>query len=164
MILSAKKKFGQNFLVDQNIVNKILDTLQPEINDTFLEIGGGTGSITLPLQEKVSELNVVEIDERMIKFLCTKAKNNLNLFNQDALKFDLKKITEKKHLLRVVGNLPYNISTPLIFHLLKQRSLIKDMHFMLQKEVVDRIVASPGTKKYGRLSVSYTHLTLPTKA
>ena len=153
MFLNPNKKFGQNFLVDKNVIGKILESINPSSNDIFLEIGGGMGALTFPLLEKLNKLNVIEIDKRMVEILEAKEKINLNIIKDNALNINLKDIVKKNNALRIVGNLPYNISTPLLFHLLEQREMIQDMHIMLQKEVVDRIVASPGNKKYGRISV-----------
>jgi len=164
----AKKRFGQNFLVDNSIINHIVDSIQPQADDIMIEIGPGLGAMTKPLLSRLKQLNVIELDRDIIPKLitnCTIAdinnKSKLVVNETDVLKFDfaafysqqtqLQENTEKK--LRIVGNLPYNISTPVLFHLLNYRHLIQDMHFMLQKEVVDRIVASPGIKNYGRLSV-----------
>jgi len=159
----AKKRFGQNFLVDTAIINLIVDSIQPQPDDIMLEIGPGLGAMTRPLLSRLKRLNVIELDRDIIPKLiknCTFAdienKNKLQVNEIDVLKFDFADFhaaqqTTKK--CRVVGNLPYNISTPVLFHLLSYRSIIEDMHFMLQKEVVDRIIASPGNKHYGRLSV-----------
>jgi|TARA_B100001250_G_scaffold414629_1_gene454972 16S rRNA (adenine1518-N6/adenine1519-N6)-dimethyltransferase len=153
MSLNPNKRFGQNFLVDNNIIEKILESINPSNNEIFLEIGGGMGALTFPLLERLNKLNVVEIDKRMVDILRSEEKINLNVIKDNALNINLKDIVKKNNALRIVGNLPYNISTPLLFHLLEQREMVKDMHIMLQKEVVDRIVASPGNKKYGRVSV-----------
>ncbi len=164
----AKKRFGQNFLVDKSIINHIVDSIQPQADDVMIEIGPGLGAMTRPLLSRLNTLNVIELDRDIIPKLmmnCEIAdienKRKLIVNEIDVLKFDfsafqleqakLKPGNEVK--LRIVGNLPYNISTPVLFHLLDYRHLIHDMHFMLQKEVVDRIVAVPGVKNYGRLSV-----------
>ncbi len=159
----AKKRFGQNFLVDTSIINLIVDSIQPQSGDLMIEIGPGLGAMTKPLLSQLDFLNVIELDRDIIPRLinnCVFAdianKTKLIVNEKDVLKFDFAEFyaaqdTDKK--LRIVGNLPYNISTPVLFHLLDYRHLIQDMHFMLQKEVVDRIVASPGVKNYGRLSV-----------
>ncbi|MFV2004451.1 MAG: 16S rRNA (adenine(1518)-N(6)/adenine(1519)-N(6))-dimethyltransferase RsmA [Gammaproteobacteria bacterium] len=159
----AKKRFGQNFLVDTAIINLIVDSIQPQVDDLMIEIGPGLGAMTKPLLSRLNQLNVIELDRDIIPKLiknCTFSdaanKNKLIVNEKDVLKFDFEDFhsqqgAEKK--LRIVGNLPYNISTPVLFHLLNYRHLIQDMHFMLQKEVVDRIVSSPGNKNYGRLSV-----------
>ncbi len=159
----AKKRFGQNFLVDTSIINLIVDSIQPETDDLMIEIGPGLGAMTKPLLSRLDFLNVIELDRDIIPRLINNCvfsdianKTKLIVNQKDVLKFDFAEFyaaqeTDKK--LRVVGNLPYNISTPVLFHLLGYRHLILDMHFMLQKEVVDRIVAKPGIKNYGRLSV-----------
>jgi 16S rRNA (adenine1518-N6/adenine1519-N6)-dimethyltransferase len=164
----AKKRFGQNFLVDQSIIHKIIDSIQPQAEDLMIEIGPGLGAMTKLLLSRLNHLSVIELDRDIIPKLvrnCLSSdaenKNKLTVNECDVLKFDFSEfhsrqnqsagITEKK--LRIVGNLPYNISTPVLFHLINYRHLIQDMHFMLQKEVVDRIVSTPGNKTYGRLSV-----------
>ena len=167
----AKKRFGQNFLVDIDVINRIVDCIQPQADDVMIEIGPGLGAMTKPLLARLDQLNVIELDRDIIpklKKICTFADqentHKLIVNEADVLKFDFGQFfsehpqlssddnnTGKK--LRIVGNLPYNISTPVLFTLLKQRHLIQDMHFMLQKEVVDRIAAAPRNKLYGRLSV-----------
>jgi 16S rRNA (adenine1518-N6/adenine1519-N6)-dimethyltransferase len=165
----AKKRFGQNFLIDNTIINQIVDCIQPQADDLMIEIGPGLGAMTKPLLSRLNQLHVIELDRDIIPKLIKNCvfsdaanKNKLLVNEIDVLKFDFAEFyaqqaavknagTEQK--LRIVGNLPYNISTPVLFHLLDYRQVIQDMHFMLQKEVVDRIVASPGNKHYGRLSV-----------
>ncbi|MCK5829848.1 MAG: 16S rRNA (adenine(1518)-N(6)/adenine(1519)-N(6))-dimethyltransferase RsmA [Methylococcales bacterium] len=151
----ARKRFGQNFLQDHNVIYNILSNIQAEPNEHWVEIGPGLGAITEPLLQKKVILDVIELDRDLVTFL--KAKfidaENMTIHSSDALKFDFSTLTNKTEKLRVIGNLPYNISTPLLFHLLENTNCIEDMHFMLQKEVVDRICADPGSKKYGRLSV-----------
>jgi len=159
----AKKRFGQNFLVDTSIINLIVDSIQPQPGDLMIEIGPGLGAMTKPLLSRLDFLNVIELDRDIIPKLVNNCvfsdianKTKLIVNEKDVLKFDFAEFhaaqaSDKK--LRIVGNLPYNISTPVLFHLLGYRHLIQDMHFMLQKEVVDRIAASPGIKNYGRLSV-----------
>jgi 16S rRNA (adenine1518-N6/adenine1519-N6)-dimethyltransferase len=164
----AKKRFGQNFLVDKSVINRIVDSIQPQPDDVMIEIGPGLGAMTRPLLSRLDYLNVIELDRDIIpklKINCEVSdienKRKLIVNESDVLKFDfagfqsqqaeVRQDTDVK--LRIVGNLPYNISTPVLFHLLDYRYLIQDMHFMLQKEVVDRIVAAPGVKNYGRLSV-----------
>ena len=159
----AKKRFGQNFLIDKSIINHIVDSIQPLPEDLMIEIGPGLGAMTKPLLSRLNHLHVIELDRDIIPklirncmFSDTDNKNKLIVNEIDVLKFDFalfhsQQTSEKK--LRIVGNLPYNISTPVLFHLLNYRHLIQDMHFMLQKEVVDRIVSLPGKKLYGRLSV-----------
>ena len=145
-----RKRFGQNFLVDHRIINQIISTISPKNDDSIVEIGPGKGAITFPIIEHLDHLNVIEIDRDLVSMLKSKEQEKLTIFQADALTFDFSQISNK---LRVIGNLPYNISSPLLFHLLDYRKQIIDMTFMLQKEVVDRIVAPPGSKTYGRLSV-----------
>jgi 16S rRNA (adenine1518-N6/adenine1519-N6)-dimethyltransferase len=146
----ARKRFGQNFLTDERIIEKITRAIAPKQDEYFLEIGPGKGAMTVPLLEKLDRLHVIEIDNDLIKILNSLEDQNLVIHQGDVLKFDIMKLPTP---LRIVGNLPYNISSPILFHLLKNRSHIKDMTFMLQKEVVERIVATNGNKTYGRLSV-----------
>ena len=145
-----RKRFGQNFLVDHQIVNQIISTISPKNDDSIVEIGPGKGAITFPLLEYLDHLSVIEIDRDLVSMLELEGQKKLTVHQSDALTFDFNQIPNK---LRVIGNLPYNISSPLLFHLLDYRDQIVDMTFMLQKEVVDRIVAPPGNKTYGRLSV-----------
>ncbi len=145
-----RKRFGQNFLVDHQIINQIISTISPKNDDSIIEIGPGKGAITFPIIEHLDHLSVIEIDRDLVSMLKSKEQEKLTIYKADALTFDFSQIPNK---LRVIGNLPYNISSPLLFHLLDYRKQIIDMTFMLQKEVVDRIVASPGNKIYGRLSV-----------
>jgi 16S rRNA (adenine1518-N6/adenine1519-N6)-dimethyltransferase len=145
-----RKRFGQNFLVDHRIINQIISTISPKNDDSIIEIGPGKGAITFPIIEYLDHLSVIEIDRDLVSMLKSKEQEKLTIYQADALTFDFSQIPNK---LRVIGNLPYNISSPLLFHLLDYRKQIIDMTFMLQKEVVDRIVAPPGSKTYGRLSV-----------
>ena len=145
-----RKRFGQNFLVDHRIINQIISTISPKNDDSIIEIGPGKGAITFPIIEYLDHLSVIEIDRDLVSMLKSKEQEKLTIFQADALTFDFSQISNK---LRVIGNLPYNISSPLLFHLRDNRKQIIDMTFMLQKEVVDRIVAPPGSKTYGRLSV-----------
>ena len=145
-----RKRFGQNFLVDHRIINQIISTISPKNDDSIIEIGPGKGAITFPIIEYLDHLSVIEIDRDLVSMLKSKEQEKLTIYQADALTFDFSQIPNK---LRVIGNLPYNISSPLLFHLLNHRKQIIDMTFMLQKEVVDRIVAPPGSKTYGRLSV-----------
>ncbi len=149
----TRKRFGQHFLHDQKIIEKIIDAIAPDPAETLVEIGPGQGAITLPLLERVSELHVIEIDRDLAANLKERSHGNssLHIHCSDILKFKLESIFDNP--VKVVGNLPYNISTPIIFHLLGQQDLINTMTFMLQEEVVDRIITGPGTKTYGRLSV-----------
>ena len=152
---SPRKRFGLNFLHDHNIIQNILSSIQASANEHWVEIGPGQGALTEPLLKKDIQLDVVELDRDLVVLLKRKFENNtsLRIYSADALNFDFSSLAEDNEKLRILGNLPYNISTPLMFHLLSYASLIKDMHFMLQKEVVDRICADPGSKKYGKLSV-----------
>ncbi len=147
-----RKRFGQNFLIDDQIIARIIKTIAPKPKDNLLEIGAGQGALTLPLLAKTDQLNVIEIDTNLITLLrvIQTQHPHLIIHSGDALKFDLSQLNTP---LRIVGNLPYNISSPLLFHFLAQRTHIIDMTFMLQKEVVARITADCGNKIYGRLSV-----------
>jgi 16S rRNA (adenine1518-N6/adenine1519-N6)-dimethyltransferase len=147
----AKKRFGQNFLTDQTIITSLIEAINPKNDDIIVEIGPGLGALTKPLLAQINHLNVVEIDRDIVLWMQNEyAKNQLTIHNIDALKFEFKILGNQ---IRVVGNLPYNISTPILFHLLENLPCIIDMHFMLQKEVVERMVAEPSTPAYGRLSV-----------
>ena len=150
MAHKPRKRFGQNFLVDNQVINQIISTIAPKKDDNILEIGPGKGALTFPLAEYLEHLSVIEIDRDLITILEAQNNQKISIYNSDALAFDFNQFSKK---LRIVGNLPYNISSPLLFHLLSYRDNIIDMTFMLQKEVVERIVASPGSKSYGRLSV-----------
>ena len=150
MSYQPRKRFGQNFLIDDQIINRIVSTISPKKSDNIVEIGPGKGALTFPLLEHLDKLSVIEIDRDLISLLKLKKQDKLKIYEADALKFDYGLISNN---LRVVGNLPYNISSPLLFHLLSSKNHIIDMTFMLQKEVVDRIVAKHGSKTYGRLSV-----------
>ncbi|MBA2690689.1 MAG: 16S rRNA (adenine(1518)-N(6)/adenine(1519)-N(6))-dimethyltransferase RsmA [Burkholderiales bacterium] len=147
----ARRRFGQHFLVDAHYIGRIIDAISPSADDRMVEIGPGLGAITKPLLEKLNHLHVVEIDRDIVARLDTAyAKDKLTIHAGDALKFNFGGLGER---LRVVGNLPYNISSPLLFHLAQYAERIVDMTFMLQKEVVDRMVAAPSSSDYGRLSV-----------
>lgn len=151
----AKKRFGQNFLHNDAIISNIVDAINPEPGENLIEIGPGLGALTEPVVERAGKLSVVELDRDLAErlrhhpFLAP----HLTIHEIDALKFDFSSLASKEEPLRIFGNLPYNISTPLIFHLLTFKNDVKDMHFMLQKEVVDRMAAMPNTKAYGRLSI-----------
>ncbi len=148
---APRKRFGQNFLVSQGVIRNILDAIAPKPGDLVVEIGPGLGALTEPLLERLQYLHVIEIDRDLIARLrAAHAPERLVIHEGDALAFDFAGLGRD---LRVVGNLPYNISTPLLFHLAAYAERVRDMHFMLQKEVVDRMVAAPGTGDYGRLSV-----------
>jgi 16S rRNA (adenine1518-N6/adenine1519-N6)-dimethyltransferase len=147
----ARKRFGQNFLVSPGIVRRIVEAIAPRPGDLVVEIGPGLGALTAPLLECVDRLHVVEIDRDLIARLKEVwPPERLAIHEGDALEFDFAALGER---LRIVGNLPYNISTPLLFHLAGYATQVRDMHFMLQKEVVDRMAADPGSGDYGRLSV-----------
>ena len=147
----AKKRFGQNFLVDQNIIADIVRAIRPEADDNMVEIGPGLGALTRPLLQHLNKLHVVEIDRDIIARLKTDyAQDKIVIHEGDALKFDYATLGTP---LRIVGNLPYNISSPLLFHFADYADRITDMHFMLQNEVVERMVAEPSTAAFGRLSV-----------
>ena len=150
MAHKPRKRFGQNFLVDNQVINQIISTIAPKKDDNIIEIGPGQGALTFPLTEYLEHLSVIEIDRDLITILEAQNNQKISIYNSDALAFDFNQFSKK---LRIVGNLPYNISSPLLFHLLSYKDNIIDMTFMLQKEVVERIVASPGSKSYGRLSV-----------
>jgi 16S rRNA (adenine1518-N6/adenine1519-N6)-dimethyltransferase len=155
MTHTPRKRFGQHFLHDPAVIARIVATIQPRECDAIVEIGPGQGAITRPLLLAAGRLQVVELDRDLIDPLrehCREA-GKLTLHNADALRVDFCRLTGDAAPLRIVGNLPYNISTPLLFHLLSQARCISDMHFMLQKEVVDRLAATPGSRQYGRLSV-----------
>jgi 16S rRNA (adenine1518-N6/adenine1519-N6)-dimethyltransferase len=149
-----RKRFGQNFLQDRQVIDRILQAIHPQVGQHLVEIGPGQGAITAPLLETLGSLDAVELDRDLIAHLTEQfASQGLRLHASDALKFDFCQLAEAGEKLRIVGNLPYNISTPLLFHLFEQQACITDMHFMLQKEVVQRMAAEPGSKTYGRLSV-----------
>lgn len=147
-----KKRFGQHFLHDQSVLDRMTQAIAPQANDIMLEIGPGEGALTDRLVTKVATFTVVEIDNDLIPTLQKRYghHSHFNIVHQDALTVDYAAVA---NTLRVVGNLPYNISTPLIFHLLNSRSQIADMHFMLQKEVVERLASEADGEHYGRLSV-----------
>ena len=146
-----KKKFGQHFLVDQNIINKLVKYIAPNKNDVLLEIGPGDGALSKSIIPLIKKFYLIEKDKDLLDelYLLLKKNKNGEIINKDILKFDFASIQEK---FRVIGNLPYNISTEIIFMVCKVCNII-DIHFMLQKEVVDRMIANPNTKTYGRLSV-----------
>jgi 16S rRNA (adenine1518-N6/adenine1519-N6)-dimethyltransferase len=153
--MHPRKRFGQNFLHDPGVIARILAAIGPQPGDRLVEIGPGRGAITADLLTAAGRLDVVEIDRDLIGPLAERfrGRTGLAIHCTDALTFDLCSLREREARLRVVGNLPYNISTPLLFRFLDQADCIQDMHFMLQKEVVERIAAAPGGKAYGRLSV-----------
>ena len=146
----ARKRFGQHFLTDETVLDGIVDAIDPRPDDALVEIGPGLGALTMPLLQRVPSLTVVELDRDLAARL--KRDPRLTVVEADVLKVDFKALAEGRRL-RVVGNLPYNISTPILFHLLDFVDVVVDQHFMLQKEVVDRMAATPGGKNYGRLTV-----------
>ena len=146
-----RKRFGQNFLSDDDVIRSCLEAIRPQSDDLMVEIGPGLGALTQPLLQKIKHLHVVELDRDIVSWMQSHyAMDSIDIHNIDALKFDFSSLGQH---LRVVGNLPYNISTPILFHLLDNIANITDMHFMLQKEVVERMVAEPSSSAYGRLSV-----------
>ncbi len=147
-----RKRFGQHFLTDPGVIDAIVRAIGPQPGDTIVEIGPGQGAITEPLAKQAGRLHCVELDRDLAASLRRRFGNrdNVAIHEADALKFDFCSLGDS---LRIVGNLPYNISTPLLFHLVDSRDCIADMYFMLQKEVVDRMTASPGSKAYGRLGI-----------
>jgi 16S rRNA (adenine1518-N6/adenine1519-N6)-dimethyltransferase len=153
---TAKKRFGQNFLHDTNVIERILRAVHPQPQERIVEIGPGLGALTVPLLARVDSLDVVELDRDVIPHLLDACAHSdrLRITQADALTVDYRRFAPEGGQIRLIGNLPYNISTPLLFHLLQQSDCIRDMHFMLQKEVVDRMCAQPGEDAYGRLSVA----------
>ncbi|WP_087020846.1 16S rRNA (adenine(1518)-N(6)/adenine(1519)-N(6))-dimethyltransferase RsmA [Thaumasiovibrio subtropicus] len=151
----ARKRFGQNFLHDEYIIDGIVSAINPLSDDILVEIGPGLGALTEPVGREVDHFHVVELDRDLAErlrhhpFLSSK----LTIHEGDAMQFDFGQLLQEDKQLRIFGNLPYNVSTPLIFHLLTFHDKVQDMHFMLQKEVVNRLAAGPGTKAYGRLTV-----------
>jgi len=149
-----KKRFGQHFLHDHHVVSQIVSAFSPTSDDPVVEIGPGTGVLTRALLEKLGHLYAVELDRDLaVRLSAEFSPEHFTLHSADALKFDFCRLAPSDRKLRLIGNLPYNISTPLLFHLLDQAGCIQDMLFMLQKEVVDRMCAEPDGKDYGRLSV-----------
>lgn len=151
----ARKRFGQNFLHDHGVINNILRAIAPRPDEHVVEIGPGQGALTEGLLAGGSKVDVIELDHDLHALLLASFATNphFTLYKGDALKFDFRQLIKGDQKLRVVGNLPYNISTPLMFHLLKSADCITDMHFMLQKEVVQRLAAGAGEKHYGRLGI-----------
>jgi len=149
----ARKRFGQHFLTDQGVIAEIVDAIAPEAGQQMVEIGPGLAAMTQPLVERVGHLQVIELDRDLATRL--RQHKHLTVHEADVLKVDVTALAKKLNtqILRVVGNLPYNISTPILFHLLDHVAVIQDQHFMLQKEVVERMVAAPSSAAYGRLSV-----------
>lgn len=150
-----RKHFGQHFLHDRNIIDKIVAAIAPEADQHFVEIGPGRGALTRPLVDRCNRVDVIEIDRELAARLEPEiGAPGLTIHQADALKFDFRDIERSVDRLRLAGNLPYNISSPLLFHILAAGDLFDDAHVMLQKEVVARMVAVPGNKTYGRLTVA----------
>ena len=149
----ARKRFGQHFLTDRGIIDAIVDAIDPKPGQAMVEIGPGLAALTQPLVERLGTLTVIELDRDLAQRL--RSHEQLRVVESDVLKVNFSLIAQglSASKLRVSGNLPYNISTPILFHLLQYVALIEDQHFMLQKEVIDRMVARPATAAYGRLSV-----------
>ncbi len=154
MAFHPRKRFGQHFLHDRNVIARVVATLAPRPEDHIIEIGPGQGALTRELARRLPHFEAVEFDRDLVSHLQSEfPSDRLTLHQADALQFDFCRLAKNDRKLRLVGNLPYNISTPLLFHLLEQARCIEDMLFMLQKEVVQRLAAIPGKKDYGRLSV-----------
>jgi len=155
-VILARKRFGQHFLHDRGVLDRIVQEIAPRGDQALVEIGPGRGALTERLAGKSRTLDAIEIDRDLADLLRDRFSNftNFNLHETDALEFDFAALARLRGVrLRVIGNLPYNISTPLLFHVIAAHEHIDDLHVMLQKEVIDRIVAAPGTSEYGRLTV-----------
>ena len=153
-VTNARKRFSQNFLHDKNIINKIINAINPKLSDHILEIGPGHGALTYALLDKVNFIEVIEIDRDLAKLMVEDERSDKILLHRtDALKYDFSSSYNNKKI-RLVGNLPYHISTPLIFHIIKYNQCFSDLHLMLQKEVAERVVSQPNSKIYGRLSIA----------
>lgn len=152
-MIKPRKRFGQNFLRDAAVIQQIINAISPQNADFIVEIGPGQGALTQAILNKIPNLTAIELDRDLVAYLQQYAKNwgNLHIYQADVLQFDFKQLPSNE--LRLVGNLPYNISTPLLFYLFNYAPQIRDMTFMLQKEVVDRIIAEVSSPNYGRLSV-----------
>ncbi len=148
----ARKRFGQNFLQDQQLISEIIACINPQNDDPLIEIGPGLGALTQPLLARVAKLTVIEIDRDLVARLQAKETPGLTIIEADALQINWEELAADRRL-RLVGNLPYNIGTPLLLKLAQQANVLVDVHAMLQKEVVDRITAQTGTRSFGRLSV-----------
>ena len=150
-----RKRFGQHFLQDDQVIFNIVAAINPQSDQHLVEIGPGKGALTHHLLHNCHRLDLIELDRDLIAYLKERYvdKNWVQIYNSDALKFDFCTLSKQRKKLRIIGNLPYNISTPLLFHLIHQSDCIKDMHFMLQKEIIDRLCAEPGNKIYGRITV-----------
>jgi 16S rRNA (adenine1518-N6/adenine1519-N6)-dimethyltransferase len=153
--MQPRKRFGQHFLHDPGVIRRIIDTVAPAVGERIVEVGPGRGALTWGLLERAKTMDVIEIDRDLARLLENdpRAKSALRVHVENVLDTDFIRLRGDGAALRIVGNLPYNISTPLLFRLLTQHAAIADMHFMLQKEVVDRMAAEPGSKQYGRLTV-----------
>jgi 16S rRNA (adenine1518-N6/adenine1519-N6)-dimethyltransferase len=153
--MPVRKRFGQHFLHDRGVIRRIIDVVAPKPGERIVEVGPGRGALTWGLLERAKRLDVIEIDRDLAASLQAdpRAASGLNVHVENVLDTDFIRLRGTGEPLRIVGNLPYNISTPLLFRLLAQRAAVSDMYFMLQKEVVDRMVADPGTRDYGRLTV-----------
>jgi 16S rRNA (adenine1518-N6/adenine1519-N6)-dimethyltransferase len=151
----ARKRFGQNFLIDHGVIRDIVRSIHPHKDDQIVEIGPGKGAITQLLADSCDNISVIELDRDLVPWLKVKFEHHphFQLFQADALQFDFAQLIKNDQPIRIVGNLPYNISTPLIFHLLTYSTRVRDMHFMLQKEVVKRMAAQAGDSAYGRLGI-----------
>ncbi|MHA7834780.1 MAG: 16S rRNA (adenine(1518)-N(6)/adenine(1519)-N(6))-dimethyltransferase RsmA [Algiphilus sp.] len=150
----ADKRFGQNYLHDRRVVDRIIRAIAPREGDRIVEIGPGEGALTGALIDSGAMVTAIELDDRLLPGLQARFADRFTLLHQDALRVDLNALADDSDRIRLVGNLPYNISTPLLFHVLRFAHRIDDMHFMLQKEVVDRMGADVGSKQYGRLTVA----------
>lgn len=152
---TPRKRFSQNFLKNKHIIERIVQAIAPQVGEHLVEIGPGLGALTQFILPKVGQMEAIELDRDLITPLTENCRplGELKIYSADALKFDFATLTEEPHTLRIIGNLPYQISTPLLFHLIEYMPLIRDLHFMLQKEVVERMAGKPHTKSYGRLSV-----------
>jgi 16S rRNA (adenine1518-N6/adenine1519-N6)-dimethyltransferase len=152
---APRKRFGQHFLTDTEVIARLVSAIAPERGQHLVEIGPGQGALTIPVLQKTGEMDAVELDWDLVPILQARCKSHgeLHVHQADALEFDFSKLIRAQEPLRIIGNLPYNISTPLLFHLLTFAAHISDMHFMLQKEVVDRLAAKSGNGHYGRLSI-----------
>ncbi len=151
---TPRKRFGQHFLEDQSVLHEIISSINPQPTDHLIEIGPGEAALTEILLEHAGHLDAIEIDRDLVRTLKERFQQAaFKVYEGDVLDFDFTSLVQKSQKLRVVGNLPYNISTPLLFHLFDQLDCIEDMHFLLQKEVVERLCAEPNSQHYGRLSV-----------
>ena len=155
MVAYAKKRFGQNFLIDPNIIRKIVKEINPQPGDVLVEIGPGKGALTRQLIATGAQIHAIEIDQDLTSELAQDLAglDNFTLYQQDALQFDYQAHFSKGRKIRIVGNIPYNISSPLLFKIFENNNIIQDVHFLVQREIAQRIGAKPNTKSYGILSV-----------